>query len=505
MAMTRVCLYSRISTDEENQPTSLHSQRERLEAFCAAQEAWRIVAHEEDRSTGTKLDRPGLNRALGLARADRIDLLLVYRVDRLSRKVRQLAQLAEELDRLGVVLRSATEPFDTGSAAGRMMLQMLGVFAEFEHATIVDRVSAGIERRAKEGKWATGRLPFGYRRNEHKHVVPDERAAPTVKRIFELYASGQLGAAAIARQLVDEEAPAPPSGWQPAVVQLVLQNEAYLGRVLWRGKSLPGLHEPLIDELIFQRAQRLLRERGEDMALRRSNPGDYLLSGLVRCGRCKRAYVGMSARGNGGLYHYYACSGRQKLGRKGCDGERIPRDKLEAAVLHQLASLYRDGTLIREALEAATVKAHDARPALEEQRRALADETRRAARAIARYYTAFEMGDLDASRFENRVCALETRLDALREQEAELRQQLAPRAATSPTAAELTAVADNLETTIVTAEPRQAKALLRLLIKDLRVNARSEILPTYRVVTPAVCALTSSVGAAGIEPATPRV
>jgi site-specific DNA recombinase len=117
----------------------------------------------------------------------------VYRVDRLSRKVRQLAQLTEELDKLNVVLRSATEPFDTGSAAGRMMLQMLAVFAEFEQATIVDRVTAGIERRAREGKWATGRLPFGYRRNEHKDVVPDERTAPTVKRIFDLYALGQLG------------------------------------------------------------------------------------------------------------------------------------------------------------------------------------------------------------------------------------------------------------------------------------------------------------------------
>ena len=94
MAVTRVCLYTRISTDEENQPTSLHSQRERLEAFCQAQEGWRIVSHQEDRATGTKLDRPGLQAALELARDGRVDLLLVYRVDRLSRKVRQLAQLA---------------------------------------------------------------------------------------------------------------------------------------------------------------------------------------------------------------------------------------------------------------------------------------------------------------------------------------------------------------------------------------------------------------------------
>ncbi len=160
--MTRVCLYTRISTDEENQPTSLASQRERLQAFCKVQEDWRIIAHHEDRATGTKLERPGLQAALDLARQGRIDQLLIYRIDRLSRKVRQLASIAEELDGLSVILRSATEPFDTGSPAGRMMLQMLGVFAEFEHATIVDRITAGIERRAKEGRWYSGRPPFGY-------------------------------------------------------------------------------------------------------------------------------------------------------------------------------------------------------------------------------------------------------------------------------------------------------------------------------------------------------
>ena len=90
--MTRVCMYTRISTDEENQPTSLASQHERLEAFCKVQEDWRIIAHHEDRATGTKLDRPGLQAALDLARQGRIDQLLVYRIDRLSRKVRQLAQ-----------------------------------------------------------------------------------------------------------------------------------------------------------------------------------------------------------------------------------------------------------------------------------------------------------------------------------------------------------------------------------------------------------------------------
>ena len=187
----RVCLYTRISTDEENQPTSLHSQRERLEAFVRSQEGWRVVAHEEDRATGTKLDRPGLQAALELARAgeDRSAARLPRRPSRAARCASWRSLLRSSTGSASL-LRSATEPFDTGAAAGRMMLQMLAVFAEFEHATIVDRITAGIERRAKEGRWATGRLAFGYRRDDDKLVVPDEREAPVVRRVFRLYTRG---------------------------------------------------------------------------------------------------------------------------------------------------------------------------------------------------------------------------------------------------------------------------------------------------------------------------
>jgi site-specific DNA recombinase len=499
---TRVCLYTRISTDEENQPTSLASQHERLEAFCKVQEDWRIIAHHEDRATGTKLDRPGLQAALDLARQGRIDQLLVYRIDRLSRKVRQLAGIAEELDTLSVVLRSATEPFDTGTAAGRMMLQMLGVFAEFEHATIVDRVTSGIERRAREGRWPNGRIPFGYARNDRKELVPDERTAPVIRRIFKWYAAGRLGAAAIARRLDSEHAPAPPRGWQPAVVLWILSNQAYVGRVHWREQTFPGIHEPLIDQDRFDHAQALLKERGEDLAMRAASRAEFLLTGLVRCGRCRRAYVGMSAKGNGGTYHYYACSGRQKLGRRACDGERLPKDKLEAAILHQLTSLYRDGSIIRNAIEQAAASDETDRAALTEKRASLAKEITRAERAIERYHDAFENGDLDPARFKQRLSALDTRLDVLHGQDQALAHDIAADTPTTPDTATLQAVADQLDHVITHGEPEQAKALLAILIADLRINSRAEVLPTYRVGAPTVCAPTSSVGDTGLEPVT---
>jgi site-specific DNA recombinase len=501
--MTRVCLYLRISTDEDHQPTSLRTQRERLERYCQAMEDWHIVHAFEDQASGVTLYRPGLNHALGLARERHFDLLLVYRVDRLSRKVRQLAGLAEELDRLGIVLKSATEPFDTGSPAGRMMLQMLGVFAEFEHATIVDRVTAGLERRVREGRWMSGRTPYGYTRDpETKLLVPDPVRAPVVRRIFQLYAEGKLGTTAIARQLQAEGAPAPrKQGWSPNALQLILANPAYRGLIRWNGSLFEGLHEPLVDQELFEKAQQILRRRGEKASLRRGNPSEFLLSGLVRCDRCGRAYVGTSAHGRSSRYTYYACSTRYKYGPSKCNGERLPKDRLEAAVLSQLAELYRDGRLIERALaEAATLMAKE-RPHVEDRLASARAEIARVERKLDRYFEAFEAGDLSAALCHERVRGHRERSATLREQEAHLVRTLAARAHTPPDTATLAGLADELDEIIATESPEQAKELLRLLIKEIRVHNRRRIVPTYRIPA-AVRAIPRKVEPAGLEPAT---
>jgi site-specific DNA recombinase len=233
----------------------------------------------------------------------------------------------------------------------------------------------------------------------------------------------------------------------------------------------------------------------------RAARAEFLLSGLLRCGRCRRAYVGMSAKGNGGTY-YYACSDRQKLGRRGCDGERLPKDKLEAAILHQLTVIYRDGSLIRDTIEQAAVNSHTERAALTEQRTSLAKEVARAERAIERYQDAFENGDLDPARFKERLSGLDARLDTLHGQDRALAHEIAADTPTAPDTAGLEAVADELARVVAAGDSDQAKALLRILIAELQVNSRAEILPTYRVATPTVCAHNSSVELAGLEPAT---
>lgn len=153
-----------------------------------------------------------------------------------------------------------------------------------------------------------------------------------------------------------------------------------------------GVHEPLIDELTFQLAQAILRERG-------------------------KAYVGMSARGNGGRYEYYACSGRQKHGPKACRNERLPRHKLEHAVLEQLAGLYRDSHLVADALAKAEEEAERARPEIEQRLASIRAEITRAEQALERYYEAFEQGKLSPARCDERLSHLQAHLEDLRAQE----------------------------------------------------------------------------------------
>jgi site-specific DNA recombinase len=296
----RIATYTRISTDEDRQPFSLGAQQERLDAYARSQDSWRIVSHYSDQASGATLDRDGLKRALKDAAAGVYELLLIYRIDRLSRNVRQLAQLAEELDKVGVALRSATEPFDTSSPAGKMMMQMLGVFAEFERSTIVDRITAGMQRAASQGRWVIGKVPYGYTRDkETKLILPHESQAAVVGRIFDLYTQEQMGSEAIAG-LLNDEGHRTKNGvpFSARIVLRILSNPIYVGRVTFQDEEFEGLHESLVDEATFAAAARILEERGESQALRRGHPADYLLSGVVRCGLCDRAFIGTSAQGS---------------------------------------------------------------------------------------------------------------------------------------------------------------------------------------------------------------
>ncbi len=324
----RVAAYVRISTDELHQPYSLEAQEEKLQAYIASQPGWQLTTVFRDQASGATTDRPALRSALAAARAGRFDLLLVYRVDRFSRSVRGLAHLLDELDQAGVAFRSATEPFDTTTAAGRMMVQMLGVFAEFERATIIDRVINGMERKAARGQWCGGYRPHGYRVDPGTgllQVHPEE--APVVSAIFDLYTRSRLGAKAVASKL-NARGHRTKNGkpWNTTAVLTVLRNRVYLGEVFFRGRYYPAPHQRLVDPDTFDQAAQILIARGDDHSKRAANSSAYLLSGLLVCTLCGRRMVGAAAVGNRYRYRYYTCYSRQRYGPDACRAQRLPAE-----------------------------------------------------------------------------------------------------------------------------------------------------------------------------------
>jgi site-specific DNA recombinase len=418
-ASVRVATYTRISTDEDRQPFSLGAQAERLEAYARSQDGWRIVRRFTDQASGATLDRPGLRRALSEAAAGVYELLLVYRVDRLSRSVRQLAEIGESLDDFGVSLRSATEPFDTSTAAGKMMLQMLAVFAEFERTTIDERITAGMERAASEGRWIVGSTPFGYIRDrDKKQIVPDPARVDVVRRIFRMYAEDRMGAESIAKVL-NAEGHRSKNGvpFARPNVLWILRNPVYVGRVAFRGKLHPGRHEAIIDEQTFETVQAMLAERGDSQALKRAHPSDYLLSGVLRCGRCRKAYVGTAAHGRKNRYRYYICSTRYRYGTNVCDGDRLPMEALEDAVVEQMAEVFGDTALVGQAL--ALSRAEEAGASEESARRLTSIQQQLAGnrRSLDRYFGAFEQGIMSAADCQERIERLRDRIEALEAEE----------------------------------------------------------------------------------------
>jgi site-specific DNA recombinase len=496
----RVAIYRRISTDEERQPFSLDAQQERLATSVAAQPGWVLTRNYSDRMSGKRLDRPGLQQALRDARAGRYELLLVFKVDRLARSTGGLAKVLEELDAAGVAFRSASEPFDTATAAGRMMMQMLGVFAEFEREMIVERTRMGLARKAARGEWTGGTPPFGYRYHPERRIllaVPSEAAL--VQRIFTLYADRRLGSAAISGLLNDAGQPTTRGRrWTPNRVLGMLRNPTYIGQLPFNGQQHQASHEPIIDPELFQRAQLLLAERSDSPRAQAANATDYLLTSFLRCQRCGHGFVGTAAHGNGGTYRYYTCFARQRHGTARCDQQRLPAGPLEQAILAEVLAALDDGSIFQEAARRAQQAWHAQHPGRQAElagvRATLAE--RRA--AIDRYLRAFEARRLPEATCAHRLAELDREVRGLEVRAAALEVECD----TTPTIATdhlLAGIQGSIQRAVVEGAPEQLKQVLDAVVDRILVESRACIQPYF--VAPAVRTRPALRRRTGIEPA----
>ncbi len=287
----------------------------------------------------------------------------------------------------------------------------------------------------------------------------------------------------------------------------LLRNRAYIGEVSFRGVWGPGAHEPIVERDLFEAAQAILDARAGDPALRRTNPSDYLLSTLpFVCDRCGHPMVGASARGRGGVrYAYYTCTTRAKRGPAACDQPRLSKDELEEAVLAQMTEVYADTGLVGAALEDAAAAGRAAQAEAKQARRDVAREAAEVRRKLARYFAAFEAGELDAPLVQARLAELQAQLAAIEARLAETPRSDAGTPAGPVEAALVSwALSQALGEVLRQGQRARTKALLRLLIGEIRVVSPDDIRPTYRV-PPEVRIPADLVGDTGFEPVTSRM
>lgn len=480
----RVALYRRASTDEGNQPYSLDAQDARLRAHVAGQDTWTVVEDYVERASGKDVaGRSELQRLLADAAAGRFDMVVVARIDRWSRSLVHLLDTVAHLDAAGVGFCSATEHFETSSPIGRLMLQMLGMFAEFERSLIIDRIVRGNAAKVARGLPLTSRVGYGLMVDEDGRITADPATIGVVRRIFDTYVNTTAGTRAIATALNADHLPGPGTKpWGPDAVSRVLRNRAFIGELQHRGTWHPGAHAPVIDQDLFDRAQARADHRRTPAAAARRR-GDFLLSGTITCARCGGAYVGTAGTSaNGTTVRYYSCARARRYGARTCDGPTLPADALETLVTDAVLDLYADTDLFTQAVTAhLDAHATGQEPLAEEAtatRAALADKER----VRAKYQADYEADRLSAARYETRAAELDEDITALRARLAHLEAATAqPTVPTTPSPDELAALRAHLERGLREGEAEVRKEFFAALVARLEVHDRDDIRPTFRL------------------------
>lgn len=366
-------IYTRKSTDEGLQQdfNSLDAQREAGEAFIASQrqQGWRLVPERFDDGgfTGGNMERPALKRLLAAIEAKRVDCVVVYKVDRLSRSLLDFARMMELFDRSGTSFVSVTQNFNTTDSMGRLTLNILLSFAQFEREIISERTRDKMCAARKKGKWIGGHPVLGYDIDAGaRRLIVNPEEAHQVRRTFDLYLD--LGSMVPVLQDLEHR------GWvtkrwttgsgqirggKPFTKSLLyglLTNVVYTGRVNHKGTLYPGEHDAIIDRSTWEQVQELLDRNGRTNGGGTKNKYSALLRGILFCEPCGAPMVHTYSCKGTKRYRYYVCYQAQQRGWKNCKTKSVSAPAMESAVLEAVRKLGTDPQLGAEVVRQATAQ-----------------------------------------------------------------------------------------------------------------------------------------------------
>lgn len=353
----RCAVYCRVSSDErlDQSFNSIDAQKEAGHAFIKSQshEGWIAVAddYEDGGFSGGNMERPALRRLMADIQIGKIDIVVVYKIDRLSRSLADFARMVDVFDRHKVSFSAVTQQINSATSMGRLMLNVLLSFAQFEREVIGERIRDKFAASRRKGMWMGGVPPLGYDVVARKLVV-NQPEADLVRHIFDRFL--KVGSATL---LVKElnAAGHHTKSWTTQdgkardgapftknFLYKMLENRVYLGEAVHKGIAHPGEHPPIIDHATWDRVEAVKTDnapRKRAAAVRATTPAP--LKGLVVCAHCGRAMTPTHTRKKGRLYRYYTCMRAINVGHESCPVRSIAAGEIEAAVVGQVRALLR--------------------------------------------------------------------------------------------------------------------------------------------------------------------
>jgi DNA invertase Pin-like site-specific DNA recombinase len=348
----RCAVYTRKSTDEglDKEFNTLDAQREACEAYVASQraEGWVLVRDRYDDGgfSGGTLERPALKRLLADIEQGLVDVIVVYKIDRLSRSLMDFAKLVETFEAHRVTFVSVTQSFNTTTSMGRLTLNILLSFAQFEREVIGERIRDKVAASKARGMWMGGKVPLGYDVANRKLVVNEAEAA-RVRRVFEVFAETGSGVETVRRLQVEGVTAKSGRTLDRGDVYKVLNLRTYIGEVTHKGSLYRGEHEAIVPRELWDRAHAILQVSPRTRAAQNRQHAPALLKGLIY-GVDGRALSPTHCVKNGRLYRYYVAQRVLKGDAAGDDSivRRVSAAEIEAAVVDQVRALLRQPEIV---------------------------------------------------------------------------------------------------------------------------------------------------------------
>jgi len=433
MNETRVALYPRVSTQEQaKEGYSIGEQIERLTKYCEAM-GWTIYKIYTDAGySGGSTDRPGLQMMLQDIRDGKVDKVVVYKLDRLSRSQKDTLTLIEdEFLANNVDFVSMNENFDTSTPFGRAMIGILAVFAQLEREQIKERMTMGRDARAKEGLFHGGpKCPIGYDYIDGKLEV-NEYEAMQVKELFNKFIAGvpfrSIENSFKKRGLVHKN-----GDWSNKTLRRVIQNEIYIGKVKFDGEVYDGIHTPILDEETFKKANLLYADRKTQFTTNdRRKTGQFnFLTGFTYCAKCGGRYhhIHYKKKYKKGLtdYNYYTCYSRSKvvlsmIKDRDCKNKNWKREILEGLVFDEIKKLATDPDYISQVKD---LKVKD--EFIDDSIAILQAEIAKLEKQISKYMDLYSMDSLSYEEVEDKIKPLSARKKSLSSELEVLTEEITP-------------------------------------------------------------------------------